>query len=91
MQGRGKDTHQRRQIVARLATEFVLVAESQDVLDVRDEVVRVCMQNHIDEKGNEGISRGVGLFGVFQESKNNLTTVQDANDFIPRCSVAIYL
>lgn len=27
-------TYKRRQIVARLATEFILVAESQDVLDV---------------------------------------------------------
>jgi hypothetical protein len=52
-------------------------------------MVGIRMQDHVNKERNEGIGRGVGLFRVLQKAKNDLAAIQNADDLIPWCSVAI--
>lgn len=43
------EAHQRRDVVAGFTTKLVLVAEAEDILDIGDEMVWICMQNGVDK------------------------------------------
>lgn len=42
-------TDQRRQVIASLSCQLVLVAESKNVLNIRNKVLRVRLEDHIDQ------------------------------------------
>jgi hypothetical protein len=82
--------HERGNVVTCFATEFVLVAEPENVLYVRDEVVRVRLKDCVDEEWDESVGWLIGL-GCSQKAKYDLAAVQHAYDLIPWRSVAFDL
>lgn len=49
------------------------------------------MQHHIDQEGDKRVGGRVCLFGVLQQTENDLATIQNTNDLISGSAIAIYL
>ena len=60
-------TDQRRKIVTGFSAELLLVSESQDILDIGDEVLWICVKHDVDEHRHKRVS-GPIRFGVLQQS-----------------------
>ena len=56
-----RSTDQRRQIVPGLSAEFLLVPESQDVLDIRDEVLWIRVEHDVDEHRHKRVGGPIRL------------------------------
>lgn len=54
-------------------------------------MIRVGMKHYINQEGDERVGGSVSLFGVLQQTKNDLAAIQNANDLIPGSPVAIDL
>jgi K+/H+ antiporter YhaU regulatory subunit KhtT len=55
------ESYQGREVVACLATQLVLVPEPEDVLHIGDQVLRVGLEDNVDEEGHEGVGGRVGF------------------------------
>jgi hypothetical protein len=52
-------------------------------------MIRVCMQNNIDQERDEGVRGRIGLFGILQKTKDDLAAIEDADHLISWSPVAI--
>lgn len=53
--------YQGREVVACFPTELVLVPESKNILHIGDKMLRICLEDDVDEQRHERVGRRVGL------------------------------
>ena len=54
-------------------------------------MIRICVQHHIDQEGDERVGGRVCFFAVLQQTENDLAAIENTDDFVSGSAVAIDL